>query len=275
MIPVVSHDIKTRRWPYVTICLIGLNVIAFVFETTLGARFVPFLQSWGIVPARLQAEIAVHGLLALGTSLYLHVGFLQLLGNMWFLYVFGDAVEDAFGHWWYLGIYLASGLMGAMLLVAATHGSSLPVIGAGGAVSGVVAASLMLWPRARLRTPGIFLLMYILGLLYAGLVAIGLPGWTLGGPVLFVVGTLATVLLTRKGGNFLVGLLGMVELPAWAAAGLFVSFLLFSGLFVVVNPAFAGAAGYWADVGGFAAGALLAWAFPKHVRLLAERPKLG
>jgi len=275
VIPVVSHEIKTRRWPYVTICLIGLNVIAFVFETTVGVRFVPFLQSWGVVPARIQAEITVHNLLTVGTSMYLHVGLVHLLGNMWFLYVFGDAVEDAFGPWWYLGIYLVSGFFGAMLFVATAHGSPLPVIGASGAVTGVMAASLVLWPKARLKTPGIFLLLYVLGLVYQFLVAIGLPGWLLGGPLLFVVGVFGTVLLTRGGGGFLNALLKMVELPAWFVVGLFVSFQLFSGLLVVVNPAFAGAVGYWAHIGGFAAGALLAWVFPKHARLLADRPILG
>ena len=84
MLPVVSHEVKTRRWPYVTVCLIGLNVIAFGFEASVGIRFVPFLQEWGVVPGRIQAEITAHNLFTVGSSMFLHVGFVHLLGNMWF-----------------------------------------------------------------------------------------------------------------------------------------------------------------------------------------------
>lgn len=275
MLPVVSHEVKTRRWPYVTVCLIGLNVIAFAFEASVGTRFVPFLQEWGVVPGRIQAEITVHNLFTVGSSMFLHVGFVHLLGNMWFLYVFGDAVEDAFGPWWYLGLYLASGFFGAMAFVATAGASPLPVIGASGAISGVMAASLVLWPKARLKTPGIFLLLFVLGLFYEILVAAGIPSFLLGGPFLFVVGVIGLLLLTRNAGGFFAGLFHLVAIPAWAVLGLYVSLQLFSGLLVVVDPAYAGAVGYWAHIAGFAGGAILAWAFPKHPQLLADRPFLG
>ena len=275
MLPVVSHEVKTRRWPYVTVCLIGLNVIAFAFEASVGTRFVPFLQEWGVVPGRIQAEITTHNLFTVGSSMFLHVGFVHLLGNMWFLYVFGDAVEDAFGPWWYLGLYLASGFFGTMAFVATAGASPLPVIGASGAISGVMAASLVLWPKARLKTPGIFLLLFILGLSYELLIAAGIPSFVLGGPFLFVVSVIGLLLLTRNAGSFFAGLFHLVAIPAWAVLGLYVSLQLFSGLLVVVNPAYAGAVGYWAHIAGFAGGAILAWAFPKHPHLLADRPLLG
>ena len=275
MLPVVSHEVRSSQWPYVTVCLIGLNVIAFAFEATMGTRFVPFLQAWGVVPGRIQAEITIHNLLTVGSSMFLHVGFLHLLGNMWFLYVFGDAVEDAFGPWWYLGLYLASGFFGTMAFVATASSSPLPVIGASGAVSGVMAASLVLWPKARLKTPGILLLLYVLGLLYELLLAAGIPDFLLGGPLLFIVGVVGTLLLTRNAGGFFAGLFNLVAIPAWAVLGLYVSLQLFSGMLVVVNPAYAGAMGYWAHIGGFAGGAILAWVFPKHPHLLADRPLLG
>lgn len=275
MLPVVSHEVKTRRWPYVTVCLIGLNVIAFGFEASVGIRFVPFLQEWGVVPGRIQAEITVHNLFTVGSSMFLHVGFVHLLGNMWFLYVFGDAVENAFGPWWYLGLYLASGFFGTMAFVATAGASPLPVIGASGAISGVMAASLVLWPKARLKTPGIFLLLFVLGLFYEILVAAGIPSFLLGGPFLFVVSVVGLLLLTRNAGGFFAGLFHLVAIPAWAVLGLYVSLQLFSGLLVVVDPAYAGAVGYWAHIGGFAGGAILAWVFPKHPRLLADRPLLG
>jgi membrane associated rhomboid family serine protease len=275
VLPVFSHEVKTRRWPYVTICLMGLNVLCFVFEETMGARFIPFLQGWGVVPGRIQAEITGHNMLTIGSSMFLHVGVVHLLGNMWFLYVFGDAVEDAFGHWWYLGLYLASGFFGTMVFVATAHGSPLPVIGASGAVTGVMAASLLMWPKARLRTPGVFLLLYIIGLLYELLVVVGTPSWLLGGGLSFVVLTFGSMLLTRHAGGFVAGLSHMVALPSWAVIGFFVSLQLFSGILAVANPAFAGAVGHWAHIGGFAAGATLAWVFPKHPKLLADRPLLG
>ena len=275
MLPVVSHEVQTRRWPYVTVCLIGLNVIAFAFEASVGTRFVPFLQEWGVVPGRIHAEITIHNLFTVGSSMFLHVGFVHLLGNMWFLYVFGDAVEDAFGPWWYLGLYLASGFFGTMAFVATAGASPLPVIGASGAVSGVMAASLVLWPKARLKTPGIFLLLFILGLFYELLIAAGIPSFLLGGPFLFIVGVIGTVLLTRNAGSFFAGLFHLVAIPAWAVLGLYVSLQLFSGLLVVVNPAYAGAVGYWAHIAGFTGGAILAWVFPKHPHLLADRPLLG
>lgn len=257
---------------YVTICLIGLNVLAFAFEASMGPRFVPFLQEWGIVPARIQAEITVHNLLTVGSSMYLHVGLVHLLANMWFLYVFGDAVEDALGPGWYLGLYLVSGFFGSMAFVATAGGSPLPVIGASGAVSGVMAASLVLWPRARLKTPGVLLLLYGLALFDQLLIVLGVPGVVLGSPFLAAAGVALLVLVTRGPRACFSWLVRMVALPAWLVLGLYVSLQVFSGLLVVVNPAYAGAVGYWAHVGGLLAGGLLACIFPKHPIALADRP---
>jgi hypothetical protein len=133
----------------------------------------------------------------------------------------------------------------------------------------------VLWPKARLKTPGIFLLLFVLGLFYEILVAAGIPSFLLGGPFLFVVGVIGLLLLTRNAGGFFAGLFHLVAIPAWAVLGLYVSLQLFSGLLVVVDPAYAGAVGYWAHIAGFAGGAILAWAFPKHPHLLADRPLLG
>ena len=119
-----SHEAKTYRWPYATVALIGINVLAFVFELSVGVRFVPFLQEWGLVPARVNAEVTVHNVLTLGTAMFLHVGWIHLIGNMWFLFVFGDAVEDAFGWRWFLAIYLLSGFFANIAFMVGTSGSS-------------------------------------------------------------------------------------------------------------------------------------------------------
>ena len=87
-----------------------------MFELSLGPRLAPFLQQWGLVPARLSNEVGVRNLLTIATSLFLHIGWLQLLANLWFLWVFGDAVEDAFGWRWFAAIYALSGLFANVAL---------------------------------------------------------------------------------------------------------------------------------------------------------------
>ena len=275
MLPVVQHEVRPGRWPYVTVCLIGLNLLVFVFELTLGSRLVPFLQEWGVVPGRIRVGAGSHDVLTVGAAMFLHMGVLQVLGTMWFLWVFGDAVEDAFGPWLFLAVYFAGGLVGTVLFVAVAHASPLPVVGAGGAVSAVMAASLVLWPKARLKIPSILLFVYVLLLLYLGVVSVGVPSLILGGPVVFVLSVIAMFALTRRYGGFLAGLMNMTELPAWFVLGLFMSMLLFTGFLSVTGPGLVGALGYVAYLGGFAAGALLAWLLPKHPILLADRSLLG
>jgi membrane associated rhomboid family serine protease len=275
VLPVVRHDVRPGRWPSVTVCLIGLNLLVFVFELSLGTRLVEFLQRWGVVPGRIHAAAGGHDVLTIGTSMFLHMGVLQLVGTMWFFWVFGDAVEDAFGPLRYLVIYLAGGLAGSVVYLAAAQTSPLPVVGAGGAVCAVIAASLVLWPKARLRIPSILLFLYVLLLLYQGFVAVGVPSVILGGPVIFVLSVIAMIGLSRRHGGFLAGLLNMTELPAWLVLALFVSMLLFSSFLSVAGPGLVGPLGYWSYLGGFAAGAILARLLPKHPILLADRPLLG
>ena len=115
----MPDESKTRRWPYATAALIGANLLVFLFELSLGPRFAPFLQQWGLVPARVSNEVGVHNVLTIVTSLFLHIGWLQVLANLWFLWVFGDAVEDTFGWRWFVAIYVLSGLF-ANIAFAAT-----------------------------------------------------------------------------------------------------------------------------------------------------------
>jgi membrane associated rhomboid family serine protease len=274
MIPVVSHEVKTRRWPYVTICLIGLNFIVFVFELSMGPRFDAFLQQWGLVPARVNAEITVHNVATVFTSLFLHVGWTHLGFNMLFLLVLGDAVEDALGHAWYLALYLLSGFFGDMAFVATSSSFPYPAIGASGAIAGVMAASLVLWPRARLKSPGIVVLVFSLLIAYQLLVLIGVPSLLLGGPALFVGGAVIVVLMSRTAGGFVAAMFRGVNIPAWLVIGFWAGLQLWNGALMLVDPAHAGSVGWWAHVGGFAAGALLVWAFPKNPQELPRRALL-
>jgi membrane associated rhomboid family serine protease len=277
MLPVFSHEAKTYRWPYATVTLIGINVLAFVFELSVGARFAPFLQEWGLVPARVNAEVTVHNIVTLVTAMFLHVGWIHLIGNMWFLFVFGDAVEDAFGWRWFLALYLLSGFFANIAFMVGTSGSSIPAIGASGAIAGVMGASLVLWPTARLKIPAVLLISVVLYVCYVALVAVGMPSLLLGGPIIFVVSMLGTVAWyaagrqRRTGQGFLYAIVAMWTLPAWVVLGLFFTTNLWSGALSVVSPAYGGAVGWWAHIGGFVAGALLATLFPKHPIVLSKR----
>lgn len=270
MLPVTSHEARTARWPYVTICLIGLNVLVFAFEVSTGDRFVPFLQEWGVVPARINAEVTLRNVASVGTSLFLHAGVVHLFVNMWFLYVFGDAVEDAFGPWWFLFLYLLCGFFGGMAFVGVHAGSPLPAVGASGAVSGVMAASLVLWPRARLRVPGVLLIVVCALFVFTAMSGAGVGrAWTV-----VLISTLAlslTVIVLKVSAGFVDGMIVGVRVPAWVVLGVYLGLQLFNGVLVMVDPSYGGSVGWWAHIGGFASGAVFAAIFPKTpVRLSRE-----
>jgi len=280
MLPVYSHEARTHRWPYATIALIGVNVLAFAFELSVGPRFVPFLQEWGLVPARVNTEVTLHNILTIATAMFLHVGWIHLIGNMWFLFIFGDAVEDAFGWRWFLTIYLLSGFFANVAFMVATASSSTPAIGASGAVAGVMGASLVLWPTARLKIFSLALYLWLFYLCYEVMLAIGVPGIALGGAVLFVLSTLGSLVWyavsrgRRTGQSVGQTLLVALTLPAWVVLGLFFLTNLWSGALSVVSPAYGGAVGWWAHIGGFVAGALFARLFPRHPIVLEQRALL-
>ena len=147
MIPIGDDNTLRRRFPLVNYALIAVNVAVFLVE--LGQ---PDLQAaivrWGAVPARITAG---RDLETLVTSMFLHAGWWHLLGNMLFLYVFGDNVEDAFGHARYLLFYLACGVLAGMAQILLAPTSALPDVGASGAISGVLAAYLVMFGTNRVR----------------------------------------------------------------------------------------------------------------------------
>jgi len=260
MLPVVSHEARTPRWPYVTICLIGINILTFAFEASLGGRFVAFLQDWGVVPARVNAEITLHNVATVGTSMFLHVGVVHLVGNMWFLFVFGDAVEDALGAWWFLFLYLLCGFFGGMAFIAVHASSPLPAVGASGAVSGVMAASLVMWPRARLRVPGLLLLMLADLTLYETLSAAGVEGrWVVAAVLGLTVS--GAVVIVELAHSFTQGMILGLRVPAWLVLGFYFGMQLLNGLLIVIDPACGGSTGWWAHIGGFVAGAAFGFVF--------------
>jgi membrane associated rhomboid family serine protease len=153
------HDINPRRhFPGVTVLLIGINVLFFFFELSLGARGLEqFLFASAFIPGELTGDGLSLGDLPAGLtkgllSMFLHGGWAHLLGNMLFLWVFGDNIEDGLGHLRFLVFYLLAGYAATFAHAFFNPESTLPAIGASGAISGVLGAYLFLHPKARIVT---------------------------------------------------------------------------------------------------------------------------
>jgi membrane associated rhomboid family serine protease len=146
----------TRTRPVVNILLIAINVLFFFFELSLGPRLEGFLMAAAFIPARVLGEGGGAGLVPGATSallsMFLHGGWGHLLGNMLFLWIFGDNVEDRLGHFRYLIFYILCGYAATFAHLFFNAGSAMPAIGASGAISGVLGAYLFLHPRARIVT---------------------------------------------------------------------------------------------------------------------------
>jgi len=149
----------SRSVPFVTLALIALNCLVFLYEMALPAAGLERLVfTFGMVPAKVTAFPANPGIGFLDatvpflTSMFLHAGWLHLLGNMWFLWIFGDNVEDHLGHLRFLLFYLLCGLVAAIVHLVFNLHSTIPTVGASGAIAGVLGAYLLLFPGARILT---------------------------------------------------------------------------------------------------------------------------
>jgi membrane associated rhomboid family serine protease len=144
-------------FPVVNWTLVAMNVAVFLHEVSLGnAGAERFLVQWGLVPS-------AFSLTTLVTSMFLHGGFAHILGNMWFLHIFGDNVEDRLGHGRYLFFYLVCGMAAGVAQALSHPASEVPMVGASGAIAGVSGAYLLFFPRARILTlvPIIFFLYLV------------------------------------------------------------------------------------------------------------------
>ena len=156
MIP-LRDTIRSRTIPYVNFTLIVLCGVVFLYELSLGERVEPFMRTMAVTPASVSStlfhgDLSISALLTLVTSMFLHGGWLHLIGNMVYLYVFGDNVEDSLGHAGYLLFYILAGIAAALTEVAFRPDSYVPLIGASGAIAGVLGAYFLLFPRARVTT---------------------------------------------------------------------------------------------------------------------------
>ena len=191
MIP-LRDIIPSRTTPYITVTIIGLNALAWLFELALPRDVLPvFLQVYGVVPANFHASTLV-------SSMFLHGSWMHVVGNMWYLWIFGDNVEDRVGHGRFIVFYLLCGMAAAYGQILIDPASTLPTIGASGAIAGVMGAYFVLYPRSRVLTliplvifweiielPAILLLgfWFLMQLFSAG--AIAVTSTTGGGGVAF------------------------------------------------------------------------------------------
>jgi membrane associated rhomboid family serine protease len=151
MIP-LRDNIKSRHFPWMNWLLIIANVLAFLFELALGSNQLDKLtMSYGLVPVTFLSNPAGYWWTIL-TSMFMHGGWLHLISNMLALFIFGDNIEDRFGHFRYLIFYVAGGFAAGIMHALTNAGSAVPTIGASGAIAAVLGAYLILYPRARVLT---------------------------------------------------------------------------------------------------------------------------
>ncbi|HLW86949.1 MAG TPA: rhomboid family intramembrane serine protease [Terriglobales bacterium] len=162
MIP-IRDDTPRFSTPYITYFIIALNTVVFLFELSVGAQSHRALNSliyqFGVVPVHFERALEGASRLSLPalsftilTSMFLHGGWLHIIGNMWFLWIFGDNIEDYLGHFPYLIFYLVTGYAASLTHILLNFGSNVPSVGASGAIAGVMGAYFVLYPRARVLT---------------------------------------------------------------------------------------------------------------------------
>jgi len=223
-IPLTDHIRRRTFWAF-TLLLIVANLWVFVIELSLGPQLNRLVFLYGLIPARyeppaLLALPAERTVVPIFASMFLHGGWLHLLGNMLFLFVFGRSIEDRFGHFQFLFLYLASGIMAALAQVVINAGSRIPTIGASGAIAGVLGAYFVCYPRARITT----------------LIPLFIFFWTIQVPAILLLGYW-----------FLIQFLAGYQMLA-------------------IQTATASGVAWWAHIGGFATGALLAMLLPPQRR---------
>jgi len=226
MFPIRDHNPSDRR-PIVTWSLIAINILVFLsyFPSMSGNErmLMSFFDQWALIPAETLSGQDSHTLV---TSMFLHGGWMHLIGNMLFLYIFGDNMEDLLGHLGFLAFYLASGLAAAVGQIMADPGSSIPMVGASGAIAGVMGGYLLMFPRARIDV--LVIIIFLIKIFT-------IPAWLMLG-LWFGLQLVNGLAMDAVGGG----------VAYWAHAGGFVAGVL------LVLPAFLrrGGTAYWAETHG-------------------------
>ncbi len=183
------HDENpTRHFPLLTIALIGANIFVFFWEFSYPGHIASLFTNYGLVPSHF-VEAPIQTYPNVFSAMFLHAGFMHLAGNMLFLWIFGNNIEDVLGKIRFITFYLICGMIAAMCHVFMDTGSEIPMVGASGAISGVLGAYLMLFPKAKVKTlvflgilitivriPAAFLLIFWLGIQIYSNLAMGSEG---------------------------------------------------------------------------------------------------
>lgn len=152
-------------FPIVTVSLIVVNALVWLHELSLGPMLNQFVGQYGLTPAkflysaRFSGGIISNALIPLITSIFMHAGWMHIIGNMWFLWIFGDNVEDRLGRFNYLVFYILCGIGASLIQVFVHPASTVPMVGASGCISGVLGAYLLSFPQARINTLFIFIII--------------------------------------------------------------------------------------------------------------------
>ncbi len=154
VIPLTDVTRRPGRMPLVTAGIVAANVVVFLLELSGGE---PFVRSWSLIPAEI---VAGHHLVTLLTSMFMHGSWSHILGNMVFLWAFGPEIEDAMGRGRYLAFYLLGGLAATAAQIVASPGSTVPNLGASGAIAAVMGAFLVTYPRDRIRSLLFFVIFF-------------------------------------------------------------------------------------------------------------------
>jgi membrane associated rhomboid family serine protease len=214
MFPIRDHN-PSGRTPFVTFALIGINILIFLayFPGANESELQDFFLTWGLVPARFMSG---QGLETILTSMFLHGGWMHLAGNMLFLWIYGDNLEEEMGHVGFLIFYLAAGAAAGLAQALPDPASPIPMVGASGAIAGVMGGYLLLFPRAKVDVLFIFVIFFRI---------FAIPAWiVLGiwlaiqiGSGVAIPGDQGGVAYWAHVGGFVAGL--VLTLPVWLRRG--------------------------------------------------------
>jgi len=218
----VKDDNPTSITPWVTYGIIILNVLVFGYEMSLSLNeesLINFFDTYGLIPEKI---ISGENLFSLFTSMFIHGGFMHILGNMLYLYIFGNNIEDILGHKRFILFYFLCGMAASGLQISINPHSTVPNIGASGAIAGVLGAYLLTFPRAKVHTliffgyfvrwiklPALFVLgFWFIIQLFSGIGSLGMPA-DVGGIAFFahiggfVAGAFLVLIFNKKKRRFL------------------------------------------------------------------------
>lgn len=217
MIP-LRDTIRSRRTPVVNYLLIAANIVAFVLMWLAGDKQEALVYQFALIPGNFTSALSLANVGDIFTSMFMHAGLAHLGGNMLYLWIFGDNIEDSLGHVGYLIFYLVGGAVASLVQILTNPRSQIPTVGASGAIAAVLGAYLVLYPHSRVAT----------------LIPLGY-------------------------------FMRVTMVPAAIVLGLWFVLQLFSGFLSLGGPDVGGVA-FWAHIGGFVAGVLIAFLFGRRRR---------